>query len=130
MQRRLDPTPPLLLLEPAPPLLLLAAPPSHASSAAAHCACTLHAPPGENTIMHVSNNLPDIRIALSKPSDLETTLLLVGQVVTLNTVQTKDGWKKVGTGLLALLALQLIIVGKAVLQKRRHLRALDEVKKM
>ena len=80
--------------------------------------------------MHVSNNLPDIRIALSKPSDLETTLLLVGQVVTLNTVQTKDGWKKVGTGLLALLALQLIIVGKAVLQKRRHLRALDEVKKM
>ena len=85
---------------------------------------------GENTIMHVSNNLPDIRIALSKPSGLETHLITLGKVVTLNVVQTKEGWKQAGTVLLALLALQLIIVGKAVLQKRRHLRALDEVKKM
>ena len=85
---------------------------------------------GENTIVHTSNNLPDIRIAATKPSDLEEQLLLIGRIVTLNVMQTREGWKQAGMGLLLLLALQVMFVGKAVLQKRRHLRALDEVKKM
>ena len=84
---------------------------------------------GENTIVHTSNNLPDIRIAATKPSDLEEQLLLIGRIVTLNVMQTREGWKQAGMGLLLLLALQVMFVGKAVLQKRRHLRALDEVKK-
>jgi len=85
---------------------------------------------GENTIMHMSNNLPDIRIAASKPSALEEHLLLLGRFVTFNALKTKSGWKQAGGVLLALLALQVIMIGQAVLQKRRHLRALDEVKKM
>ena len=85
---------------------------------------------GENTIMHHSNNLPDIRIAATKPSDLEENMLVVGRIVTLNVIQTREGWKNAALGLVGLLALQLFIVAKAVLQKRRHLRALDEVKKM
>ena len=80
--------------------------------------------------MHYSNNLPDIRIAASKPSDLEEQLLLLGRIFTLNVVQTRQGWKQAGMGLLALLALQIVLVAKAVLQKRRQMRAFDECKKM
>merc|ERR1719421_1230024 len=47
---------------------------------------------GENTIMHMSNNLPDIRIAATKDNKWEAHLLLLGRIVTLNTVQTKEGW--------------------------------------
>ena len=35
----------------------------------------------------------------------------------------------IGFVLLGLLALQVLMIGKAVLQKRRHLRALDEMTK-
>jgi len=84
---------------------------------------------GENTIMHMSNTLPDFRIAVSKNA-LEENLLLVGRVVTLNTVQTKKGWMTIGGLLVGLLLIQLVSVAKAVLHKRRHLRALDDVKKM
>ena len=79
--------------------------------------------------MHMSNNLPDIRIAANKPSALEEHLLLVGRIVTFNVLKTKAGWKQAGIVLLGLLALQVLMIGKAVLQKRRHLRALDEMTK-
>mmetsp|Transcript_45327 Transcript_45327/g.90495 ORF Transcript_45327/g.90495 Transcript_45327/m.90495 type:complete len:93 (-) Transcript_45327:226-504(-) len=84
---------------------------------------------GENTIMHMSNTLPDFRIAVSKNA-LEDNLMMIGRVLTLNTVQTKKGWMTIGAILVGLLLIQLVYVGKAVLQKRRHLRALDDVKKM
>ena len=69
-------------------------------------------------------------LSIKRVIDLEEHLLLVGRVVTFNTLKTKSGWKQAGGVLLALLALQVIMIGKAVLQKRRQLRALDEVEKM
>ena len=72
----------------------------------------------------------DLRRSQARVHDLEEQLLLIGRIVTLNVMQTREGWKQAGMGLLLLLAPQVMFVGKAVLQKRRHLRALDEVKKM
>jgi len=83
---------------------------------------------GENTIMHMSNNLPDIRIAVAKDY-LEDTLLTVGAVVTLNVIQTKKGWMYAASLLVLFLLVQLFFIAKAVLQKRRHLRALDDLTK-
>ena len=80
--------------------------------------------------MHLSNTLPDIRIAATKASKWEEELLAVGSILTLNVIQTKQGWIVAGGIVLLLLFAQLVLVAKAVLQKRRHLRALDEVKKM
>merc|ERR1719198_1142642 len=47
---------------------------------------------GENTIMHMSNTLPDIRIAATKANNLEAQLLFIGQVMTLNQIKTKKGF--------------------------------------
>merc|ERR1719478_1321160 len=80
---------------------------------------------GENTIMHMSNTLPDIRIAAMRANKWEEHLLVLGRIATLNTIQTREGWTIAGGVLLGLLLLQLIVVIKAVVQKRRHLRALD-----
>ena len=80
--------------------------------------------------MHMSNNLPDIRVAAVQDSVWEPHLLSLGRLVTLNVIQTKEGWTYAGGILLAGVVLQLLLVGKAVMDKRRHLRALDEVKKM
>jgi len=85
---------------------------------------------GENTIMHMSNTLPDIRVAATKDSNVEKNLLLFGRVVTLNILQTKDGWVTAGCVLVGVLLVQLLLIGKAVVQKRQHLRALEDVKKM
>ena len=85
---------------------------------------------GEDTIMHMSNTLPDIRIAVTRDNKWEDQLLMVGRVVTLNQIRTKEGWTYAGAVILAILLLQLVLISRAVLQKRRHLRALDEVKKM
>ena len=85
---------------------------------------------GENTIMHMSNSLPDIRIAATKGNHWDSHLLFLGRILTLNMIQTKEGWTMAGGVLLAILLLQLMLISKAVLQKRRHLCALDEVKKM
>ena len=46
---------------------------------------------GEQTIMHLSNSLPDIRIAVHKNA-LEEQLLVLGRLLTLNMVKTKEGW--------------------------------------
>ena len=65
--------------------------------------------------------------------ELETAVRLKMNLVVLILRDNAYGmikWKQAGMGLLLLLALQVMFVGKAVLQKRRHLRALDEVKKM
>jgi hypothetical protein len=85
---------------------------------------------GESTIMHLSNTLPDIRIAATKASKWEAELLSIGAMLTLNVIQTKQGWITAGGIVLLLLFVQLVLVAKAVLQKRRHLRALEDVKKM
>merc|ERR1719387_2264895 len=46
---------------------------------------------GENTILHQSNTLPDIRVAASRTSSVITGALVVGRVVTLNQIQTEEG---------------------------------------
>jgi len=83
---------------------------------------------GENTIMHMSNNLPDIRIAVAK-NELEEKMLMIGSIVTLNIIQTKKGWMYASSMLVVFLVVQLFFIAKAVLQKRRHLRALDDLTK-
>ena len=84
---------------------------------------------GENTIMHLSNSLPDIRIAPYKNA-FEERMLVIGRFVTLNQIQTTAGWMYFGGLIVFLLAIQLFMIGKEVLKQRKHLRALDEVKKM
>ena len=74
--------------------------------------------------------LPDIRVAASRTSGLVDVALVVGRVVTLNQIQTVEGGKKALYALGGLVGLQLLFIGKGLLTKRRHLRALDEVKKM
>ena len=83
---------------------------------------------GENTITHHSNSWGIIQIEPGvKMADLA---LKLGQYLTFNTIKTKKGWM-LFLGLVALFALvQLYYIGSAILQKRRHLRALDDVKKM
>ena len=83
---------------------------------------------GENTVMHMSNNLPDIRIAAEKDL-LEESLLSFGRVITLNTVQTKKGWMYASSGVVLFLLIQLFRIAKQVLKQRRHLRALDDLTK-
>jgi len=84
---------------------------------------------GENTIMHMSNTLPEFRIA-APSNHIEESLLAVGRVVTLNNIKTKQGWMIAGGVIIALLLVQLYFVLSAVLQKRRHVLALEEVTKM
>ena len=57
-------------------------------------------------------------------------LLLIGRVITLNIVQSKEGWLYAGCAVLALIFLQVVMITKSVMHKRRHLRALEDVKKM
>ena len=83
---------------------------------------------GENTIMHMSNNLPDIRIAVEK-DHLEETLLTIGRVVTLNVLQTKKGWMYASSLLVIFVLAQVFYIAKKVLKQRRHLRALDDLTK-
>jgi hypothetical protein len=84
---------------------------------------------GENTIVHLSNTLPDLKVVIAQDK-LEDYLLTFGRVITFNTVQTKKGWMTAAGILIVLLVIQLYYIAAAVLQKRRHLRALDDVKKM
>jgi len=84
---------------------------------------------GEKTIMHLSNSLPEMRV-VAREDKLEDSLLTFGRVITLNTIKTKKGWLMVAALCLGLFMVQLYFIGSAVLQKRRHLRALDDVKKM
>ena len=79
--------------------------------------------------MHLSNSLPDIRIAPYKNA-FEERMLVIGRFVTLNQIQTTAGWMYFGGLIVFLLAIQLFMIGKEVLKQRKHLRALDEVKKM
>ena len=84
---------------------------------------------GENTIMHYSNVLPDLRIA-AESHQLEATLLKIGKLATLNIVQTKQGWMVAGGVLGALAAFQVYAIFSTVIKRRRHLRALEDVKRM
>lgn len=84
---------------------------------------------GENQILHLSNSLPDIRISAYKNA-FEDKLLLLGRIATLNIIQTKQGWISACYVGCAAALLKLIFVAQKVLHKRRHLRALDAVKKL
>lgn len=84
---------------------------------------------GENTIMHMSNSLGEIRIAPHKNIFMDYALV-AGRVLTLNMVKSTQGWMVAGGVLLFGAALQLYLLGSKVLHQRRHLRALEEVKDM
>ena len=71
-----------------------------------------------------------VRIAATGTGGWEDTFLLVGRVMTLNMIQSKEAWTMAGGAILLILLAQLLLISKAVLQKRRHLRALEDVKKM
>ena len=55
---------------------------------------------------------------------------MLGRVLTLNIIQTKDGWLNAAYVVGGMLLLQLALVARSVLKKRQHLRALEDVKKM
>merc|ERR1712083_228196 len=82
---------------------------------------------GEKTITHLSNSLPEIRVVAKKDS-IEEMLLTVGRVLTFNVIKTKKGWMIVLAIAMCLFGVQLHFIGSAVLHKRRHLRALEDVK--
>ena len=83
---------------------------------------------GENTIRHLSNTLPEIRIGAYR-NELEEQALRIGAMLTLNVVQTKQGWMTVGAIGVLYLVMQMYLVTSKILQKRRRLRALDQAKK-
>ena len=80
-------------------------------------------------MLHLSNTLPEMRIAL-KNEPFEKAMLMIGRVLTLNAIKTKEGWMSAAVIGLVLFIIQLYYVGSAVLHKRRHLRALENVKKL
>lgn len=84
---------------------------------------------GEQTITHLSNSLPELRVSPKKDT-LGENLLLAGRVLTFNVIKTKQGWMVAAFIVICLVALQLHVIGSKVLHKRRHLRALEDVKKM
>jgi len=84
---------------------------------------------GDKTITHLSNSLPQMRVVAKKDA-LEENLLTLGRFVTFNVIKTKSGWIYAGGFVIFLCGVQLYFIGKAVLHKRRHLRALEDVKKL
>jgi len=55
---------------------------------------------------------------------------MVGRILSLNTIKSKRGWMGLATLVLALIFAQLYFIALAVVRKRRHLRALEQVKKL
>uniref|UniRef100_A0A7S4BJE8 Translocon-associated protein subunit beta n=2 Tax=Chrysotila carterae TaxID=13221 RepID=A0A7S4BJE8_CHRCT len=78
---------------------------------------------------HLSNSIGEMRVTPPK-DNLEENLLLVGRVLTLNVIQTKSGWTVAAVLALIAIGAQLYFVGSTVMQKRRHLRALEDIKKL
>uniref|UniRef100_A0A7S0J731 Translocon-associated protein subunit beta n=1 Tax=Calcidiscus leptoporus TaxID=127549 RepID=A0A7S0J731_9EUKA len=84
---------------------------------------------GEQTITHLSNSLPEMRV-IAKKDTLGENLLIAGRIATFNIIKTKQGWMVAAFIGICLVAVQLHFVGSKVLHKRRHLRALEDVKNM
>jgi len=84
---------------------------------------------GENTIMHMSNTLPEFRIAAAT-NHLEEYALAIGRIITLNNIKTKEGWMVAGGVIIFVLLGQLYSTGLKVHRKRQQMRALEEVKDM
>ena len=84
---------------------------------------------GESTVSHLSNSLPDMRV-IEKQDSLEEAAIMAGRVLTLNMIKTKQGWMAFAALALLAICAQLYFIGSAVLHKRRHLRALEDVKKL
>ena len=84
---------------------------------------------GESTITHHSNSWPEIRV-MDPEDSITDYLLMVGRLVTFNTIKTKKGWVWAG-GFAALFGvMQTYYIGSAIMQKRRRIKALEDVKKM
>lgn len=84
---------------------------------------------GESTITHHSNSWPEIRV-MDPEDSLADYLLMFGRLITFNTIKTKKGWVWAG-GIAALFGvMQTYYIGSAIMQKRRRIKALEDVKKM
>lgn len=84
---------------------------------------------GESTITHHSNSWPEIRV-MDPEDSLADYLLMFGRLITFNTIKTKKGWVWAG-GIAALFGvMQTYYIGSAIVQKRRRIKALEDVKKM
>ena len=57
-------------------------------------------------------------------------LVLACRIITFNTIKTKKGWMWAGGAVVVFGLIQLYYIVSAIMQKRRHMRALDDVKKM
>ena len=84
---------------------------------------------GENTITHYSNSWPEIQVVDAQDGLVDYALML-GRLLTFNTIKTKKGWMWAGGLLVVFLLAQLYYIGSAILQKRRHLRAVEDLKKL
>merc|ERR1712228_256651 len=82
---------------------------------------------GEQTITHLSNSLPEMHVSPKKDT-LGENLLMIGRILTFNVIKTKQGWMAAAVIVICLVAVQLHVIGSKVLHKRRHLRALEDVK--
>jgi len=80
---------------------------------------------GENTILHMSNTLPEFRIAEAS-NHIEEYALTIGRFITLNQIKTKEGWMIAGGLIIFLLLLKLYSVGSAAMRWRQHLKAVNE----
>jgi hypothetical protein len=84
---------------------------------------------GDSTITHHSNSWPEIRV-MDPEDSIADYLLMIGRLVTFNTIKTKKGWVWAG-GFAALFGImQTYYIGSAIMQKRRRIKALEDVKKM
>jgi hypothetical protein len=55
---------------------------------------------------------------------------MMGRILSLNMIKSKRGWMVLAALVLVVSCVQVFFIGSAVLQKRRHLRALEDVKKL
>mmetsp|Transcript_21119 Transcript_21119/g.59045 ORF Transcript_21119/g.59045 Transcript_21119/m.59045 type:complete len:117 (-) Transcript_21119:315-665(-) len=83
----------------------------------------------ESTLTHLSNSLPDMRITESVDA-VEGAAILIGRILSFNMIKSKRGWMILAAVALVVICIQVYFIGSAVLQKRRHLRALEDVKKL
>jgi len=83
---------------------------------------------GEATIKHYSNGWPEIQ-AVDPGDSLADYVLMFGRLLTFNMIKTKKGWMYAGGALAAILIVQLFFIVKAMMARRRHMKALTELSK-
>jgi len=55
---------------------------------------------------------------------------MIGRILSLNMIKSKRGWMVLAALVLVIICVQVYFIGSKVLQRRRHRRALEDVKKL